>query len=156
MRRWSHRASDFPFYASVTWYGHTAFGRSADEPWNREMMHQSYHQSQTLPAPITLEQAKVIAGQHLASLSSPSLAIKEIMEFQYNFYIMYREKDTGIGAFEMLIWKQPPPTGMMGVGMGGNMMGNVIRAGEIVPESGPNMMWNTEYSMMQGIMGSRG
>ena len=109
-------------------------------------------------SPITLDQAKTIAEQYLASLKNPNLGIKEIMEFQYNFYIMYYEKDTGIGAFEMLIWKQNPPSGMMGGGMG---MGGGMAIGVIMPEPGPNMMWNTKYSSMgsgmmgQGMMGNR-
>lgn len=74
------------------------------------------------------------------------------MEFQYNFYIQYYEKDTGIGAFEMLIWKQSPPYGMMGSGMG--MMNGRVVTGVIMPEPGPNMVWNTKYGMMGGgIMG---
>ena len=69
-------------------------------------------------SPITMDQAKATSEQYLASLSNPNLGIKEIMEFQNNFYIIYYEKDTGIGAFEMLIWKQAPSSGMMGGGMG--------------------------------------
>jgi hypothetical protein len=103
--------------------------------------------------PITIEQAKTIAQQYLTSTQNPNLAIKEIMEFQYNFYILYYEKDTGIGAFEMLIWKQVPSTGMMGGVMG---LGGRTTIGMITPEPGPNMMWNTKYGMMgQGMMGSR-
>jgi hypothetical protein len=107
---------------------------------------------------ITLEQARTIAQQYLASTQNPNLGIKEIMEFQNNFYVMYYEKDTGVGAFEMLIWKQAPSSGMMGgsMGIGGGMMGYGMVAGTIVPEPGPNMMWNTKYSIMQGMMGSRG
>ena len=56
-------------------------------------------------------------------MGNSNLAIKEIMEFQSNFYIMYFEKDTGLGAFEMLIRKQTPPYGMMGPGFG--MMGGL-------------------------------
>jgi hypothetical protein len=33
--------------------------------------------------------------------------------------------------------------------MGGGMM-----SGAVVPEPGPNMMWNTEYEMMDGMMGA--
>src|SRR3990170_3522456 len=119
------------------------------------MMGQLYQpQPQTQSnTPITLDQAKTIAEQYLASLNNPNLAIKEIMEFQYNFYIMYYEKDTGIGAFEMLIWKQTAPSGMMGGGMG---MGGGMMTGVIMPEPGPNMMWNTKYSSMgSGMMGQR-
>jgi len=109
------------------------------------------------PAPVTLDEAKAIAQQYLASLGNPNLGVKEIMEFQNNFYIIYYEKDTGIGAFEMLIWKEVPSYGMMGngMGMGGGMMGGNIMIGVIMPEPGPNMMWNTKYSMMRGMMGSR-
>jgi len=102
--------------------------------------------------PVTMDQAKAIAQQYLASTGNANLAIKEIMEFENNFYIIYYEKDTGIGAFEMLIWKQTPPAGMMG----GGMMGGRGAVGYIMPEPGPNMMWNTKYGMMaQGMMGAQ-
>ena len=107
-----------------------------------------YSQPQTQAnTPITLDQAKGIAQQYLASTGNPNLAIKEIMEFQNNFYIIYYEKDTGRGAFEMLIWKQASPYGY-------GMMGWRAAYGVIMPEPGPNMMWNTKYSpMANGIMG---
>jgi hypothetical protein len=103
---------------------------------------------------ITMDQAKTIAQQSLASISNPNLALKEIMEFRYNFYVIYYEKDTGRGAFEMIIWKQTPPNGY-GM-MGGGMMGGRVSPGVIMPEPGPNMMWNTKYSpMANGLMGYR-
>ncbi|MGB6680041.1 MAG: hypothetical protein WBF08_01800, partial [Candidatus Bathyarchaeia archaeon] len=73
------------------------------------------------------------------------------------FYIIYFEKTTGIGAFEMLIWKKTPTDmmgqGMMGSGMmGGGMMGQGMMVGQIMPEPGPNMMWNTKYGGMMGHM----
>jgi len=99
-----------------------------------------------------MDDAKILAQQYLASTRNQNLAIKEIMEFQYNFYIIYYEKDTGLGAFEMVIWKQTPPSGMMG----GGTMDGYGNTGIIVPEPGPNMMWNTKYSpMANGIMGYR-
>lgn len=52
----------------------------------------------------------------------------EVMEFQHNFYAAVKEKDTGVGAFELLLWR-----------------GN----GMITPEPGPNMMWNLKYGMMR-------
>jgi len=101
---------------------------------------------------ITLDQAKQIAQQYLTATGNSNLAIKEIMEFQNNFYIIVYEKDTGRGAFEMLIWKQVPTSGMMG----GGMMNARITTGIIMPEPGPNMMWNTKYSYMgSGMMGTR-
>ncbi|MCW3975345.1 MAG: hypothetical protein NWE86_03775 [Candidatus Bathyarchaeota archaeon] len=93
---------------------------------------------------ITMDQAKYIAEQYPSSLNNPDLAVKEIMEFDYNFYVIFYEKSTGIGAFEMLIWKKDPG-GMMGRG---GMMGGSVIMGQIVPEPGPNMMWNTKYGGM--------
>ena len=52
-------------------------------------------------------------------------------EYTQNFYVLFKEKSTGIGAFEMLIDKY---------------------TGSIYPEMGPNMMWNTKYGMMNGGM----
>lgn len=125
------------------------------------MMSQWYPQSQPSnrrDTSLTLDDAKAIAQQYLASTQNPNLALKEIMEFQNNFYVMYYEKSTGLGAFEMLIWKQNLASGMMmggAIGMGGGMMTSVI-----MPEPGPNMMWNTKYGVMnrgmtwQVMMGS--
>jgi hypothetical protein len=112
---------------------------------------QSYQQPQTSSSSvIAIDQAKAIAEQYLTSTGNSNLAIKEIMEFQYNFYIIYYEKDIGRGAFEMLIWKQSPPSGMTG----GGMMGAGVMVGTITPEPGPNMMWNTKYGYMNsGMMG---
>lgn len=138
--------------------GYSAYAaRSYSNPYlqgqNQGMMGQWYQQAQNQSGTaITIEQAKTIAQEYLASLGNSNLAIKEIMEFQYNFYVMYYEKDTGIGAFEMLIWKEVPSSGMMG-GFGNGMMGGYnVRVGLIMPEPGPNMMWNTKYGMMNGGM----
>jgi len=92
--------------------------------------------------PLTMNNAIKIAESYLESLGNTDLAIDEIMEFELNFYIVYYEKSTGIGAFEMIIDK-PGTGGMM------RMMGN----GYIRPEQGPNMMWNTKYGM-HGVMGT--
>ena len=109
--------------------------------------------SQYTGEPLTMDQAEYLAKQYLGSVNNPDLAIKEIMEFEYNFYIIYFDKSTGIGAFEMLIWKKTP-TDMMGSGMmGGGMMGQGMMVGQIMPEPGPNMMWNTKYGGMMGHMG---
>ena len=91
-----------------------------------------------------------MAQEYLQSLGDPNLGIKEIMEFQYNFYIQFYEKDTGMGAFEMLIWKQVPPYGLTGSGMG-MMYGRVV-PGVMVPEPGPSMMWNKKYGLVSGNM----
>jgi hypothetical protein len=119
------------------------------------IMNGGYPQPSTQPQPssvITMGQAKAIAEQYLTSTGNPNLAVKEIMEFQYNFYIIYYEKDTGRGAFEMLIWKQSPSRVM-----GGGMMWGGATVGAFTPEPGPNMMWNTKYGYLgSGIMGIEG
>ena len=85
----------------------------------------------TQGAAITPDKAVDIAKTYLASLNNPDLAIDEVEEYTQNFYVLFKEKSTGIGAFEMLIDKY---------------------TGSIYPEMGPNMMWNTKYGMMNGGM----
>jgi len=80
---------------------------------------------------ITIDRASRIAQLHLSSFGNPDIAIYEIMEFQYNFYVLFYEKSTGVRAFEMLV---DPYTG------------------QIFPEYGPDMMWNAKYGMMGGVM----
>ena len=48
------------------------------------------------------------------------------MEFEYNFYAIAEEPETGLGAMELLLDK---------------------RSGTVSPEMGPNMMWNLKYGM---------
>ena len=77
--------------------------------------------------PLTIAEALTIAEGYLASLQDSDLAIREVMEFEMNFYVVYYEKSTGVGAFEMLIDRY---------------------SGIIFPEYGPNMMWNRKYGHM--------
>ena len=78
-----------------------------------------------------INQAYDIADNYLDTINIPDIAIDEIMEFENNYYVVYYEKSTNLGAFEMLIDKQ---------------------TGRIFPEYGPNMMWNLKYSQ-GGMMG---
>jgi hypothetical protein len=91
----------------------------------------AYPSNGTYTSPITIDTAVTIAQRYLTSLSNPDLAIDEVEEYTQNFYVLYYEKSTGNGAFEMLIDKY---------------------TGSIYPEMGPNMMWNTKYGMMSGGM----
>ena len=79
---------------------------------------------------ISIERAGEIAEKYVTDRAA-GLEVKEIMEFEYNFYAEFAEESTGIHAFEALI---DPYTG------------------EMYPEPGPNMMWNTKYGMMSGMM----
>lgn len=86
--------------------------------------------------PISVDQAQQDARQAIANYGNPNLVISEIMEFQYNFYVEVKEKDTGTHAFELLVDRY---------------------SGTVYPEPGPNMMWNTKYGMMgRGMMGGFG
>ena len=83
---------------------------------------------------VDLDGAVTVANGYLSSIGNSDLVVKEVMEFQQNYYVVYSEKSTGINAFEMLIDKQ---------------------SGSISPEYGPNMMWNTKYGHA-GMMGGFG
>lgn len=99
---------------------------------------------------LTMDQAAVHAEDYLKSLNNPDLAIDEIMEFENNFYIIYYEKSTSVGAFEAIIDKT-------GTAIGG-MMRMMMGYGYVRPEQGPNMMWNTKYGigMHSGMDGMHG
>jgi hypothetical protein len=76
--------------------------------------------------PLTIEEAHEAVERYVADLGDPALEVAEVMEFEWNFYAIVRESDTGIGAVELLVDKW---TGVVG------------------PEMGPNMMWNSRYGM---------
>lgn len=78
--------------------------------------------------PLTIDNVEKEMEEFVRSLDQ-NFGVKDIMEFDNNFYLIVYEKDTGIGAFEMLVWKVGAMKGM------------------IHPEPGPNMMWNTKYGM---------
>jgi hypothetical protein len=80
---------------------------------------------------ITLDQAVPAARQYLADYGNPDLILTEVMEFSENYYAEVAEKSTGVHAFEVLIDHA---------------------TGEVYPEPGPNIMWNTRYGHMGGMM----
>ena len=82
--------------------------------------------------PITLDRAADAVRRYLSAYGE-GLALKEVMEFDWNFYAEVEEADTGIHAMELLIDKY---------------------TGQVSPEMGPNMMWNAKYGMMAQMMGS--
>lgn len=87
---------------------------------------------------LTLDQAFKVAVAYAARYGE-NLEVAEVMAFTNHFYAEIHEKDTGIGAFEILI---DPLTAA------------------VWPEPGPNMMWSTKYGMMGsyggGMMGGYG
>lgn len=93
--------------------------------------------------PLSIEQAEAAVEEYLDQFSDPNLEIAEIMIFDNHAYVEIVEKDTGIGAMEVLV----DPLNLT-----------------VYPEPGPNMMWNLKYGMMAGygpagrmggMMGSR-
>jgi hypothetical protein len=80
----------------------------------------------------SLSAAQLAFQGYVDRLGNPDLALDEIMEFDQNFYAIVKERSTGNGAMELLASKQ---------------------TGAVVLEPGPNMMWNTKYGQMGGMMG---
>lgn len=86
------------------------------------------------PGPLgTARQAEEIDSRTAVELAQASLAhygnaleIAEVMEFSNNFYLQARERDSGHFVMELL----------------------VTRDGQVMPEPGPNMMWNRKYGHM--------
>jgi hypothetical protein len=76
---------------------------------------------------VSLEQASDIAKRYLVAQNNPDLERADLEEWEFNFYVDYKEKSTGTKAFQVLIDKY---------------------GGTVSPEMGPNMMWNTKYGMM--------
>jgi len=87
----------------------------------------------------SLDAAKQAFAGYVQRTGNPDLALDEVMQFQWNYYAIVKEKSTGSGAFELLA--DP-------------------RTGAVFPEMGPNMLWNTKYSPMAtyggGMMGGMG
>jgi hypothetical protein len=94
----------------------------------------TYYTNPTYGTQLNITSAVTIAKNYAASTGNTNLAVDEVEEYTNNFYVLVKEKDTGLGAFELLIDKY---------------------TGAVSPEMGPNMMWNTKYGMMNsGMMGS--
>jgi len=78
-------------------------------------------------APLTIESAKTAVESYLTSLNNEDLYLKEIMVFNENAYAVIAETSTGKGAMELLV--------------------NPAKS-SVIPEIGPNRMWNTKYGHM--------
>jgi len=84
--------------------------------------------------PLTMRDAVRRAEQYLRMAGNRDLAFDEVEGFAYNFYIPVYETSTKQYAFEVIIDRY---------------------SGAVMPEPGPNMMWNIRYGMMGpgGMMG---
>ncbi|MCB0192095.1 MAG: hypothetical protein KDJ65_09135 [Anaerolineae bacterium] len=81
------------------------------------------------PQPLTLDETTTILNAYLADLNDSNLAYEDVMVFDNHAYAQIIEQDSGTGVMEVLI----DPTTQA-----------------VVPEMGPNMMWNQKYGMMSG------
>ncbi len=95
------------------------------------MMGPGYGVNSPAGGPANLDGAADQVKETLRARGYNDLAVEEVMEFSNHFYVLVKEKSTGIGAFELI----------------------VERNGFIHPEPGPNMMWNTKYGHMAGFGG---
>jgi hypothetical protein len=82
--------------------------------------------------PLSIEEAETAVNDYLASLGDDNLALGEVMIFDNHAYAQILDKSSDSGAFEVLV----DPV-----------------SGNVYPEPGPNMMWNTEYGHMGGFGG---
>lgn len=82
--------------------------------------------------PLSIDEAEAAVAGYLAALGDDNLALGEVMIFDNHAYAQVLDVEAGRGAFEVLV---DPVTG------------------DVYPEPGPNMMWNTEYGMMIGQFG---
>ena len=80
---------------------------------------------------IGIDRAVQVAQNTAASYLGGDLKADEVIGFSQNYYASMREKDSGIGAFEILIDRA---------------------SGSVTREPGPDMMWNTKYSMRGAVM----
>jgi len=86
----------------------------------------------TTASPLNISTAVTIAQNYVASTGNTNLEVSQVEEYTLNFYVLVKEKNTGMGAFEVLVDKY---------------------TGLVSAEMGPNMMWNTKYGMRNGMMG---
>jgi len=81
---------------------------------------------------LTMDQAIQIANQYLSSANTQNLQLGSVHQFTNGYEAEYTEKGTDIHAFEILIDPY---------------------SGAAFPEMGPNVMWNTKYGHLGGMMG---
>jgi hypothetical protein len=92
--------------------------------------------------PISIDQAMQTLRQWPAAHHLDGIVLDEVEAYTQNFYGQFKERSTGRGALQLLVDRY---------------------TGRVMPEMGPNMMWNAKYghAMMQemggmGMMGGGG
>ena len=110
----------------------TNFGTGQGYIFNSEDMNHMFRNlfGSRETANLDFNKVESLTEKYLDENNLSNLEISEIMEFSQNFYIELIEKDTALGAMELLVDKS---------------------SGVIFPEYGPNMMWNLKYGMHSRI-----
>jgi hypothetical protein len=112
-------------------------GRGPNMMGNGGNMMSGYSNNNANITPLTVDQAKVAAEKYIQTLNLQGLELGEVMIFDNNAYVIVKESETGLGAFELLV----DPASQVAY-----------------PEYGPNMMWNIKYGGLghSNMMGSNG
>jgi hypothetical protein len=84
---------------------------------------------------LDIDQVPQAVDRYLASIGLGELETIEVMDFERGYYVLVKEKGTGIGAMELIV----------------DQISGAVR-----PEQGPNMMWNARYGMHGRGLGGRG
>jgi hypothetical protein len=79
--------------------------------------------------PISVNDAKIAIETYLENFENKNLEISEIMVFDNQTYARIIEKDTGLGAFELIV----DPSTLF-----------------VYHAQGPNIMWNVKYGSLRG------
>lgn len=83
-------------------------------------------------AMVTMDDAIEIAGRFMAVLGNNALALDEVEEWEFNYYVVVKEPaPSQYKAFQLIIDKW---------------------TGSVMPEPGPSMMWNEKYGRMMNTM----
>ena len=83
-------------------------------------------------AMVTMGDAIDIAGRFMNSLGNSALALAEVEEWEFNYYVVVKEAGpSNYKAFQLIIDKW---------------------TGFVMPEPGPSMMWNQKYGGMMNSM----
>jgi len=112
----------FPLYTTLFWNNSSSQYGTATS-WNSGLTGQQL----SAGTGISFDEAVAQFQSYIAATGNKDLALREVMEFENNYYAIVYEKSTGVGAFELLIDK----TGGNRHGMMGGMMGRGGQFGQM-------------------------
>ena len=117
-------AAAVPAIAQVWWNRTTAPGAGTVAPYGPGMM--GIYPWSAAAKPVDIDEAAAQVQQYLASAGYKNLVVSHVEEFSNNTYVVVKEKDTGKGAFELLVTSYG------------------------ITQEPQSMMWNAKYGHMAG------